>query len=797
MLVPVKWLKEYVDLKDIGLRELSDQLTLTGSHVDSIIDLNRNTEDIIVGKIISLEKVKESDNLQTAKVDIGNKSHIQIVTGARNISEGDYIPVAIPGAVLPNGKKIEETEIIGIQSQGMMCSYDELGVDDKLVPKESRDGIVVFPEPEVLGKNIKDVLGFGGAVLDIEVTFNRPDCLSIIGIAREAAATFNKKLTLPKIIIENAVDDVSTYLKEVRIEAPHLCSRYYAKVIKDVKIGPSPLWLQRKIMDAGMRPINNIVDATNFVMIETGQPLHAFDLDKMQGRKIVVRSSEPDESIMTIDKETRTLDKDVCVIADEFSPQCIAGIMGGYDSEVTEKTQLIVMETANFNPKSIRLSSKRLGLRSEASSRNEKLLSPQNVVLANERVCQIIEAIGAGVVVNGCYDVGNNIFNKREVQLRPYKSDELLGIKIAPERMVEILNSLEITSIYEHGVIKSEVPHFRADIQKEVDLIEEVGRIHGFDKIQPKALKGDLLKGSRSNLKALEEEIKSYCSSVGLSEITTYSFISPKKYDMMNMKDANDNLDIRIMNPLGEDFSSMRTTMLPNMMEVVAKNIKYGNKDGKLFEIGNVFHYKGDPRDENTIETSMLSIGMYGEADFYKLKGLLENLFKLHQIQIDVVPESKNRSFHPGRAAILVDGSKIVGTFGEVHPDVSQKFDIKERVYLSEINLEIILTLKKTERKFKSIPKYPSITRDMAIIVKDSVLVGDIITNLEKEGYDYLESVEFFDIYTGEGIPEGHKSLAFSLIFREFSRTLQDNEVNAIFDQVISNMEKDFDAKLR
>ncbi|MDP3387974.1 MAG: phenylalanine--tRNA ligase subunit beta [Eubacteriales bacterium] len=797
MLIPINWLKDYVDIDKLSVRELSDGLTLSGSHVDSIINLNKGIRNVVVGRILSLISHEDADSLKIAQVDVGSKV-VQIVTGALNIKTGDLIPIALDGAVLPGNKIIEDTVIRGQASQGMMCSYEELGVEDKLIPKESRNGILILPSEFELGRDINEVLGFEGSILDIEITFNRPDCLSILGIARESAATFEKSFNFPDIEILKPEDEIGQYLKEVRIDSNELCTRYYAKVIKDVKIGPSPLWLQRKIMDAGMRPVNNIVDATNYVMIEMGQPLHAFDLEKMKGRKVIVRAAREGETILTLDKEIRQLSNDMCVIADEDNAQCIGGVMGGYESEITENTQLIIMECANFNSKSIRFTSKKLGLRSEASSRNEKALSPRNVSYANERVCQIIEQIGAGTIVNGHYDVGVTDFKEKTVTMRPYKCDELLGVTIDTDRMIRILNSLEIESRIEGDVIVSKVPHFRPDIEQEADLIEEVGRIYGFEKIEPQALKGDILKGTRSDLGNLEESIKCYLSGIGFCEITTYSFISPKKYAMLNIPQGSDlNRDIRIINPLGEDFSSMRTTLLPGVMDVVAKNTHYGNKKGKLYEVGNIFRSEVIPIIDLPQEIRTLSMAMYGDTDYYQMKGVVDNIFRQYQIDVEHLSVNDNPSFHPGRTAGIYHKDTCLGIMGEIHPLVAKRFDIKEKIYIAELNLENILSLQITERKYSEIPKFPSITRDMALVIGDEFEVGEVIKEVKRRNYAFLEKVEFFDMYKGKGIDEGFKSLAFSFVFRSKSRTLNDEEINQIFNHIVTDLQKSFNARLR
>src|SRR6056297_1216702 len=622
MLVPINWLKEYVDI-NTDIRNLSDKLTMTGTHVDSIINMDKNIKNTYVGKITKLESHPNADKLQIVYVDLGDKK-VKLITGAKNIRENDFVPVAIEGAVLPNGMEIERTDFRGIESQGMLCSYEELGIDSSLVPKESRDGIIIINEEVELGKDIVDVLDLKGYILDLEITFNRPDCLSMVGIGRETGASLNTEFNYPEIKIINEVDDINDYVQDIEILDEDLCSRYYSRVIKDVKVGPSPMWLQRKIMDAGIRPINNIVDATNYVMLEVGQPLHAFDLDTIKGKTVKVRRAKKGENIKTLDQANRKLDEDMLIIADESKPIGIAGVMGGYDSEVTKNSKVILMESANFDGKSVRETSKKLSLRSEASSRNEKDLPDEIVVDACNRVCQIIESIGAGTIVKGVIDRGDKDAPLREVIMDPKNCNNLLGSNIEDKKMLDILNSLNIESKIHQGKIVSKIPNFRKDLEIEADLIEEVGRIFGFHNIPPKPLKGNILKGSKSELRKVEDKSKEILYGLGLYEITTYSFISPKEYDRFLVEEKNLLRNyVEISNPLGEDFSSMRTTLLPNMLKVISKNSNYGIKKGMLFEIGNTFSKKEKNAPE---EIRRISIGMYGNYDFYSLKGVVENL---------------------------------------------------------------------------------------------------------------------------------------------------------------------------
>jgi len=793
MLVPINWLKEYVDI-NTDIRNLSDKLTMTGTHVDSIINMDKNIKNTYVGKITKLESHPNADKLQIVYVDLGDKK-VKLITGAKNIRENDFVPVAIEGAVLPNGMEIERTDFRGIESQGMLCSYEELGIDSSLVPKESRDGIIIINEEVELGKDIVDVLDLKGYILDLEITFNRPDCLSMVGIGRETAASLNTEFNYPEIKIINEVDDVNDYVQDIEILDEDLCSRYYSRVIKDVKVGPSPLWLQRKIMDAGIRPINNIVDATNYVMLELGQPLHAFDLDTLEGKVVKVRRAKSGEEITTLDKLNRKLDEDMLIIADESVPLGIAGVMGGFDSEVRKDSKVILIESANFDGKSVRETSKKLGLRSEASSRNEKDLSNEIVVDACNRVCQLIESIGAGTIVKGVIDKGEKESKIKEVSMKPQSCNNLLGTDIRDEKMLQILNSLYIESRLEKEKIISKIPSFRKDLKIEADLIEEVGRIHGFHNILPKPLEGNILKGSKSELRKVEDKCKNVLYGLGLYEITTYSFISPKEYDRFNVK-KDDSLRnyVEISNPLGEDFSSMRTTLMPNMLKVISKNSNHGIKEGMLFEIGNTFE-----NSNKTIpnEIRKVSIGMYGNYDFYSLKGVVENLLNKFGFKYKFKVEKNISSFHPGRTAKIVSNNIEIGLMGEIHPDVRGNYEIEERTYLAEIDIHKILENKTEEKTYKEIAKYPSVTRDISIVVDEDILVGDIIEEVEAMSIDNLEKIEMFDIYRGKNIENGKKSLAYTMVFRSSDKTLLEEEVNGKYDKILERLKKLFNAKLR
>lgn len=797
MLVPIKWMSQYVDINTDD-KTLADKLTLTGSHIDAVIDYNKEVINVKTGKILEIKQHPNADKLVVTQIDINESEPAQIITGAKNISEGDIVPVSLEGAVLPNGLKIKKTNFRGLPSYGMMVSYEELGFEDKIIPKESRDGIIILPENTPLGKDIKEVLELNGSALEVEVTFNRPDCLNIVGMARETAATLGTNFKFPEISVKNEQGDIRDYMNSVEIEDEDLCSRFYAKVIKDIKIGPSPLWMQRTLMDAGMRPISNIVDVTNYVMLELGQPLHAYDLEKLEGKKLVARRAKKDEKIVTIDQTERTLKENMLVIADGEKPACIAGVMGGFNSEISDDTKIMVLETANFNPKSIRETSKKLGMRSEASARNEKPMGHMMVELASLRACQLIEMIGAGTVVGGYLEAGKNDYDAPIVTLRPYRSEMLLGVDIPVEDMLKSLNTLEIESTFDGEKIISKIPYFRTDIEQEADLIEEVGRLYGFENIESKPLTGSTRVGRKSEIRLLEDDMKSIACGMGLYEITTYSFISPKTYDnICAPADSPLRNYVKILNPLGEDFSSMRTTLIPNMMEVIQRNSNRGVDDAKLFEIGSIFIPKSQPVTEEPYEKQKLCIGMYGDYDFYALKGIVEGILSRFGIKSSIKAVKDNPTFHPGRTAGLYINDELVGIYGEASHQVIENYGLDHKVYIAEIDVEKILENKNTDWKYEALPKYPSMVRDIAVIVKDEVLAGEMEEEIKNVNPHLIESVKLFDVYKGEHIQEGYKSTAFSVTYRNKERTLKDKEVENVHNKILQVLNKKFEATLR
>lgn len=796
MLLPVKWLKDYIETED-DARILADGLTQSGSHVESIIALNKGIENIVVGKIISIEKHKDADKLLVCKIDIG-KDILQIITGATNIRENDYIPVALVGSKLPGDIIIEKTDFRGMDSDGMLCSLEELGYSDNVIPKEVKDGIFILDKEYPLGSSIIDVMGLDDSVIELEITPNRPDCLSIMGMARETAATFNKIVKEPKIVIENEVDEITDYIDSIEIESDN-CKRYYTRVIKDVKIGISPIWIQTRLMEAGIRPTNNIVDITNFVMLEYGEPLHAFDLEKLDGKKIIVRQAIAGETILTLDEVERKLDPSNLVIADSTKPIAIAGVMGGFETEITNDTKYVLIEGANFDSKTVRVTSKQFNLRSEASNRFEKGIDPNLCQLAADRVCQLIEEIGAGTVIKGNLDIYKEIKEEKFINLRPARVTKLLGVEIAVEDMLGYLNGLGLESELVEGLINVRIPTFRLDLEMEVDLIEEIGRLYGFHNIVSKPLVGGLTRGEKPLAKVIEDRTKAIIQGLGLNEVMSYSFISPRAYDKINAPEDSPLREyIKLINPLGEDYSVMRTTLIPNMLDLLSRNYSRGIEESYLYEIGNIFIPKELPVVNLPDEKKVLSFGIYGKKDFYYLKEVIDKtLDRLGIRDIEYVREESNPMFHFGRTANLMKDGECLGTIGEIHVDISQNYNIKERVYIGQLDFDKIIELTNQEVKYKALPKYPGMARDLALVVSEDVLVGDIEKVISRYGDGLIEKIELFDIYTGSQIPEGMKSVAYSIMYRSYDRTLRDDEVNNIQNSIIKDLEDKFKAKLR
>lgn len=799
MLVPVKWMKDYIDIEGIDIRELADKLNATGSHVEAIENVDKGTEKVVVGKILEIERHPDADKLVVTQIDIGEEEPVQIVTGASNVNVGDYIPVALVGAKLPGGIKIKKGKLRGVPSHGMLCSAEELGYADSVIPKNQKDGIYILDKEYELGTDVRDIFNIKEEVIEFEITPNRPDCLSIVGMARETGATIGKGISTPDTKIAEEVDAIEDYFNGLEVEDKDLAKVYYARVVKDVNVGQSPLWLQTRLMEAGVRPINNVVDVTNYVMLELGQPLHAFDLDNLAGKKIVVKRSENGAKFKTLDDVERSLDDSMLMINDENGPVAIAGVMGGLDSEVTESTKAILVESACFDAKSVRLTSKKLGLRTEASTRFEKGLDPNLARVAGDRVCKLIEEIGAGKVVSGYCEVKGELPEETTIRTSLEKLDKIIGQEIDRDRVLDILKYLEIESVIEDGYIISRVPTFRGDMALDVDVIEEVARIYGFANIENKPLEGVISRGRKTCKRNMQDKVKNMLSSMGLNEIMTYSFISPSLYDKLNISENSIMRNfVKIRNPLGEDYSIMRTTLMGNTMDVLSRNSRYGVPGIFAYEIGNVFIPREVPVETLPKEKKMLSIGMYGEGDFFVLKGVIDELLQRVGVKnYEHVREENNPTFHPGRTASIICENFLIGVFGEVHPDVTETYGIKSRCYLAELDFDMIFYLADSTKKYKPLAKYPSITRDIALIADKEVLVKDIEKVIKEKGGKLVTEVKLFDVYEGDQIEEGKKSIAYSIKYNSEEKTLTDEEVVPVHQKVLDALEQELNIYLR
>ncbi|HHW57731.1 MAG TPA: phenylalanine--tRNA ligase subunit beta [Clostridia bacterium] len=794
MLVSLSWLKEFVDInKDANT--IADGLTMSGSKVEGIKSYGKEISNVVVGKIILLEKHPNANKLWVGIVDIGSEK-LQIVTGAQNIKAGDYIPVALHGATLPGGVKIKRGKLRGVESNGMMCSAEELGLDESLLPEYQRNGIFILP-PFPLGMDINEALQLKDDVLEFEITPNRPDCLSIIGIARETAATFRKSFKMPVIEVKEGEEENPA---KVTIEATDLCFRYVARVVKNVKIGPSPMWMQMRLLKAGIRPINNVVDVTNYVMLELGQPLHAFDLDKVKNKHIIVRRAKEGERLVTLDGKERVLDSSMLVIADEEKAIGLGGVMGGENTEITDSTVNILIESANFKRSNIRHTSKKLGLRSEASSRFEKGLDPEITVLACERAAQLMDKYCGGTVLKGIVDEYPKPMEKTVLTVNPERINRFLGANIPTSEMIEILKSLEFEVVEKGEELEIMVPHFRKDVTMEADIVEEIARLFGYNNIEDSLMKNaQTTLGSLTKSQQLEEKTREVLLACGLNEIVTMSFMGEKDLDKINIpQDSPFRKAVRIINPLGEDQSLMRTTLLPFMLNVAYTNYSRKVEEFKAFEVSRVFLPKELPLTELPQEVKTISIGMYGkDVDFYTIKGVIETLFEVMGIEGVEYVRAQEPSYHPGRSAKILLGEEALGVFGEIHPDVLENYDIPVRVYCGEINLDKIIECANIEKKYTSLPKYPAVERDIAVVVDEDLFVKEVERVIRETGGKFIEKIELFDVYRGPNIPEGKKSVAFSIWYRSRERTLTDEEVNEIHDSIVEALDRRLGAKLR
>jgi phenylalanyl-tRNA synthetase beta chain len=798
MNTPLSWIKAYVPELECTDHEYCDAMTLSGTKVEGFTRLDKNLEKIVVGRIEKIERHPDADKLIICQVNIGTET-IQIVTGAPNLKEGDYVPTVLDGgkvagghdgSPLPeNGIKIKAGKLRGVESNGMMCSIEELGSSRDMYPEAPENGVYVFNKEVKVGDDAIEALGLHDTVVEYEVTSNRVDCYSILGIAREAAATFKKPFVAPKVEVKGSGENVNDYIS-VEVKDTDLCTRYCARVCKNIKIAPSPEWMQRRLAACGIRPINNLVDITNYVMMEYGQPMHAYDLSTIAGNKIIVKRAKDGDEFQTLDGQVRKLDSEILMICDAEKEIGLAGIMGGENSKITDEVSTVLFEAATFNGANIRKSAKRVGLRTEASGIFEKGLDPRNAEEAINRACQLIEELGCGEVVDGVVDVKEPFSELKQIKFEPEKINKFLGTDISREEMLEIFGRLELS--YDEATNMITAPSFRQDIECFADIAEEVARFYGYDKIPTSLPSGEATTGKLPFKLRIEEKARDIAEYCGFSQGMTYSFESPKVFDKLLIPaDSELRKTVTISNPLGEDFSIMRTISLNGMLTSLATNYNRRNKNVRLYELGNIYIPQSIPVVDYPDERMQFTLGMYGEGDFFTMKGVIEEF-------LDSIGMNKKREYdpnagktflHPGRQALIKYNKTVIGYLGEVHPEVCDNYDIDTKVYVAVLDMPEVVPFASFDRKYEGIAKYPAVSRDISMVVPKSILVGDIERIIEQRSGKILEEYSLFDIYEGSQIKDGYKSVAYSITFRAKDRTLEDSDVSGAMKKILNGLE--------
>ena len=798
MNTPLSWIKAYVPDLECTDQEYMDAMTLSGTKCEGFERLDADLDKIVVGQIEKIEKHPDADKLVICQVNIGTET-TQIVTGATNVKEGLKVPVVLDGGRVagghdgkktPGGIKIKKGKLRGVESNGMMCSIEELGSTTEFYPEAPENGIYIFDDSVEVGADAVEVLGLHDTVFEYEITSNRVDCYSVLGIAREAAATFRKPFVAPEVKAVGTTGDVNDYIK-VEVKDAKLCPRYCAKVVKNVKIAPSPEWMQRRLSACGIRPINNLVDITNYVMEEFGQPMHAYDLSTIKGNKIVVRRAEDGEKFTTLDGQERTLDSDMLMICDEEKAVGLAGIMGGENSMITDDVQDMLFEAACFDGTNIRLSSKRVGLRTDASGKFEKGLDPNNAEAAINRACQLIEELGAGEVVEGMVDFYPEKKEGHQIKFDPDYVNNLIGFDLTEEEMISYFPALELEYDKETKMIT--VPTFRQDLIGMCDIAEEITRFYGYDKIPTTLPSGEATSGKLSEKLRIDELARSVALYCGFSQGMTYSFESPKVFDKLLLPEDSDlRKTVTISNPLGEDFSVMRTTSLNGMLTSLATNYNRRNKDVRLFEMGNIYIPKSLPVTDLPDERMQFTLGFYGDGDFFTMKGVVEEFLGQVGIDKDISYDAKaGKTFlHPGRQANVVYNDTVIGYLGEVHPTVCENYNMKTRAYVAVIDMPYIYEMANFDKKYEGIAKFPAVSRDISMVVPKEILVGDIEAVIKQRGGKILESYSLFDIYEGDQIEKGFKSVAYNIVFRAKDRTLEENDIAGAMKKILNGLER-------
>ena len=798
MNTPLSWIKAYVPDLECTDQEYMDAMTLSGTKCEGFERLDADLDKIVVGQIEKIEKHPDADKLVICQVNIGTET-TQIVTGATNVKEGLKVPVVLDGGRVagghdgkktPGGIKIKKGKLRGVESNGMMCSIEELGSTTEFYPEAPENGIYIFDDSVEVGADAVEVLGLHDTVFEYEITSNRVDCYSVLGIAREAAATFRKPFVAPEVKAVGTTGDVNDYIK-VEVKDAELCPRYCAKVVKNVKIAPSPEWMQRRLSACGIRPINNLVDITNYVMEEFGQPMHAYDLSTIKGNKIVVRRAEDGEKFTTLDGQERTLDRDMLMICDEEKAIGLAGIMGGENSMITDDVQDMLFEAACFDGTNIRLSSKRVGLRTDASGKFEKGLDPNNAEAAINRACQLIEDLGAGEVVEGMVDFYPEKKEEHQIKFDPDYVNNLIGFDLTEEEMISYFPALELEYDKETKMIT--VPTFRQDLIGMCDIAEEITRFYGYDKIPTTLPSGEATSGKLSEKLRIDELARSVALYCGFSQGMTYSFESPKVFDKLLLpEDSELRKTVTISNPLGEDFSVMRTTSLNGMLTSLATNYNRRNKDVRLFEMGNIYIPKALPVTDLPDERMQFTLGFYGDGDFFTMKGVVEEFLGQVGIDKDISYDAKaGKTFlHPGRQANVVYNGTVIRYLGEVHPTVCENYNMKTRAYVAVIDMPYIYEMANFDKKYEGIAKFPAVSRDISMVVPKEILVGDIEAVIKQRGGKILESYSLFDIYEGDQIEKGFKSVAYNIVFRAKDRTLEENDIAGAMKKILNGLER-------
>ncbi len=800
----LSWIKAYVPDLDVTTQEYIDGMTLSGTKVEGYEQLDQDLEKIVIGQIDKIEKHPDADKLVVCQVNIGSES-VQIVTGAKNVNEGDKIPVVLDGGRVAGGRdgvktkggmKIKKGKLRGVESFGMMCSVEELGTTREMYPEAPEDGIYIFPEDATIGESAIKAMGLDDVVIEYEVTSNRVDCFSVVGIAREAAATFGKEFYPPEIAETGNDEKASDFIK-VSVENTELCPRFCARVVKDVKIGPSPKWMQRRLASVGIRPINNLVDITNYVMEEYGQPMHAYDLSTIAKNEIIVRTAHEGETFTTLDGQERSLDESVLMICDGEKSIGIAGIMGGENSMITDSVETMLFEAACFDGTNVRLSSKKIGLRTDASGKFEKGLDPNNAEAAINRACQLIEELGAGTVVGGMVDAYGKKKEPVSITFEPERINALLGTDISAEKMIAYFEKVGL--VYDEATNQVITPTFRHDLFCMADLAEEVARFYGYDNIPTTLPQGEATTGKLSYKLRLEQVARDVAEFCGFSQGMSYSFESPKVFDKLLIAEDSDlRKTVTILNPLGEDYSIMRTVSLNGMLSSLSTNYNRRNKNVRLYELGNIYLPKQVPVTELPEERMQLTLGMYGEGDFFTMKGAVEELFTKMGMSEKVTynPEIALPFLHPGRKASMVYNGEVVGYLGEIHPEVSDNYSIGERVYVAVIDMPVLEKFATFERRYEGVAKFPAVTRDISMVMPKEILVGSVEDIIAKKGGEFLESYNLFDIYEGEQIQSGYKSVAYSIVFRAKDRTLEEADITPAMERILKGL-KELDIELR